>query len=208
MSRSISGPFGKYLVPRFAGKPIDYLEIGVFQGASFQWMLNNILTHPDCTADLVDPWLPFEAEPDRRGNPRIYTTEMMTAARQNVHEIADNASIECNIHHATSNAFFEQNWKGYDLILIDGLHTYDAVLSDALSAHSCIKRKRTGVIAFDDTNVREVRKAVERFVKVVRSRSKVKQIYDTRRGMCYSFRHHRRSKPTWFCKGARWNFER
>ena len=49
--------FCKYVVPQWAGKPIIYLEIGVFEGLSMVWMMQQILTHPDSRAVGIDPWL-------------------------------------------------------------------------------------------------------------------------------------------------------
>jgi hypothetical protein len=41
----------------YAGKPrIHYLEIGVFEGSSFVWVLENILTDPSAKATAIDPF--------------------------------------------------------------------------------------------------------------------------------------------------------
>jgi predicted O-methyltransferase YrrM len=49
---------------RFAGQPgIRYLEVGIFQGRSAIWMLENVLTHPTAsmvgldTFQFASPWL-------------------------------------------------------------------------------------------------------------------------------------------------------
>jgi len=49
--------FREYVLPVWEGKPITYLEIGVFEGMSIVWMLQRILTHPNSRAVGVDPWL-------------------------------------------------------------------------------------------------------------------------------------------------------
>ena len=48
---SMNIPLWKKLLKEFKGKPgVNYLEIGLFEGRSFFWMLENILTHPTSTA--------------------------------------------------------------------------------------------------------------------------------------------------------------
>jgi len=54
--------FEEYVLPMWAGKPITYLEIGVYEGQSLTWMMQNVLTHPDSRAVGIDPWLPLETE--------------------------------------------------------------------------------------------------------------------------------------------------
>jgi hypothetical protein len=49
--------FREVILPEWAGKPITYLELGVFEGMSMTWMLQRVLTHPDARAVGVDPWL-------------------------------------------------------------------------------------------------------------------------------------------------------
>jgi hypothetical protein len=56
LNRNLSA-FRELILPEWAGKPIKYLEIGVFEGMSMVWMLQRVLTHPDARAVGVDPWL-------------------------------------------------------------------------------------------------------------------------------------------------------
>lgn len=41
------------------GKPVNYLEIGVFCGESIKWVAENVLTHPQSKGYGIDPWLPM-----------------------------------------------------------------------------------------------------------------------------------------------------
>jgi len=49
--------FRKYIHPKWAGKPLLYLELGVFEGMSLTWMMQHIVTHEESRAVGVDPWL-------------------------------------------------------------------------------------------------------------------------------------------------------
>ncbi len=51
------GPYWDQALERFKGKPnIKYLEIGLFEGASFFWVLETILTDPSAHATGIDPF--------------------------------------------------------------------------------------------------------------------------------------------------------
>jgi hypothetical protein len=51
----------------YKGKPgIQYLEIGVFEGSSFVWVLENILTHPSAKATAIDPFFGDSEEKFRK----------------------------------------------------------------------------------------------------------------------------------------------
>jgi predicted O-methyltransferase YrrM len=45
--------WNRYLKP-LAGKPIHYLEVGLFEGRSMVWMLENVLTDDEATATGID----------------------------------------------------------------------------------------------------------------------------------------------------------
>jgi hypothetical protein len=48
-------PIWEEILGHLRGKPnIHYLEIGVFEGRSLIWMLENILTHPTSKATCID----------------------------------------------------------------------------------------------------------------------------------------------------------
>ena len=49
--------FREFIYPVWKGKPITYLELGVFEGMSLTWMLQHVLTHTDSMAIGIDPWL-------------------------------------------------------------------------------------------------------------------------------------------------------
>jgi hypothetical protein len=53
--RRIRREFAPLLLP-FAGKPIYYVEIGCWAGASAEWVGQNILTHPQSRGLGIDPY--------------------------------------------------------------------------------------------------------------------------------------------------------
>ena len=65
----------------------------------------------------------------------------------------------CTIHRMTSAEFFQTCTSQYDLIYIDGAHTYDAALLDGQNAMRHIKPD--GVIIFDDVEVPGVAQAAD-----------------------------------------------
>ncbi len=77
LQRHVEVPFRKYIKPLFEGKPCRYLEIGAFAGGTARFMLEEVLTHPDSCAHLVDPWEGYQAEDRPDGNPRIYTEDVL-----------------------------------------------------------------------------------------------------------------------------------
>lgn len=50
--------WGRHLA-KYRGKPVQYVEVGSFEGMSVAWMMQNILTHPESAAICIDPWLPY-----------------------------------------------------------------------------------------------------------------------------------------------------
>ena len=124
--------FREHLYPKWAGKPIIYLELGVFEGMSLLWMFQHILTHPESRAVAVDPWL--------------MTSKMTSQAMEQVmgrayHNLNFVAGTRCHIVRANSvealtrmshrGGFLGITRKSVDVCMIDGDHNAGAVLDDA-----------------------------------------------------------------------------
>jgi predicted O-methyltransferase YrrM len=181
LAQHIKRPFDQYIKPKFAGQPIAYLELGVFEGASAAWMLTHILTHSFSTADLVDPWVGYEAEPKRDGSPRIYTQEQMDRCYASVCQVAKHHQGRVQTFRMTSTEYLDACRKKYDLILVDGLHTYEGVLNDAIGAYHALKC--CGWMVFDDYNLQCVQEAVERFTSSLH-KANMEVVYTTRSQQC------------------------
>lgn len=121
----------KVLAP-YAGRPnVHYLEVGVLEGRSAIWMLENILTHPSCTLTGVDLF-PGDLQERYLANLRLsgYADKAIT--------IKGLSQLELRRLQPDS----------YDIIYVDGGHTADMVLADAVLCWELLKMG--GLLIFDD----------------------------------------------------------
>jgi predicted O-methyltransferase YrrM len=162
--------FQTYVHPEFAGKPVIYLELGVFEGMSMCWMMRNVLTHPDSRAVGVDPW--------------VMVTKIVEDEMEKVHERAIHNLSEWNdkvrLIRGTSAEILRVmiGRRGYagiaresvDISMVDGNHNALAVLDDARLVHKLLKPG--GIMLFDDvvnkrTKIDHVREGVDMFVNEI-----------------------------------------
>lgn len=116
-----------------ASAPMDVLELGVFEGRSVVWMLDN-LNIKSLTA--VDSWRKdwlelggyFDTEKNFDHNIKGYS---------NVTKVK-----------SSTYSFLRNNRKVFDLIYIDAQHLGKTVLTDAVMAHYILKKG--GYLIFDD----------------------------------------------------------
>jgi len=131
--------FREYVYPEFVGKPITYLEIGVFEGQSLCWMAERVLTHPNSKAVGIDPWL--------------MTIKLDGAAMDAVWQrAAHNVSVwsQCRLVRGHSSEVLRlMKTKGYagierksvDICMVDGNHWAPYVLDDA---YQCLQLLKPG----------------------------------------------------------------
>lgn len=125
-------PLWEKILYEFKGKPnIHYLEIGVFEGRSLIWMLENILTHPTSRATCIDTF------PENMKK-IFYANLKASGFFKKVTTIKGRSQIE--LRHLPLNSF--------DIIYIDGSHTADDVLADAILSWELLKSG--GLLIFDD----------------------------------------------------------
>jgi predicted O-methyltransferase YrrM len=133
--------FSKYL-EELKGKEIHCLQIGAYTGDATEWLLENILTHPNSTLTDVDTWEgsdeSIHKEFDWKDVETVYTE------RHQKH-IDSGRLIKKKM---TSNSFFEENTNMYDFVYIDGDHTAIATLKDGINGIASLKLG--GIVAFDD----------------------------------------------------------
>jgi len=124
-----------------AGTPLNYLEIGLFEGRSMRMMMENVLTHPDCKAWGVDPWT-IESMNRRRypdstaGHARI--GEVESKARANLFEFDDKLTLV----KARSQEFLASmpfNKEFFDITYIDGIHKVYGCLEDTVMCWPLLK---------------------------------------------------------------------
>ncbi len=125
-------PVWTRILAPFAGRPeTHYLEVGVFEGRSAIWMLNNILTHPTSTITGIDLFPGDLRE-------RYLANLQLSGAVEKAITITGRSQVEL------------RNLKpdSYDIIYIDGGHTADMVLADAVLCWDLLKVG--GLLIFDD----------------------------------------------------------
>jgi len=98
-----------------ASEPIRYLEIGVLEGKSLCWAMQNILKHPESEAIGIDLWEgEVEGWPGKRGE------DLEAVARDNVAKYGERVELICgsSVEVLTRSLVLET----FDLIYIDGSH--------------------------------------------------------------------------------------
>jgi len=118
----------------FKGKPnINYLEIGLFEGRSAIWMLENILTDPSSKLTGIDTFLVGSGLKDK------YLSNL------NISGFADKATT---IQGFSQTELRKLPFNSFDIIYIDGDHKANGVLSDAVLSFELLKTD--GLLIFDD----------------------------------------------------------
>lgn len=114
-------------------KPMDILELGVFEGRSVVWMLENLNVKSLVAVDWWDKaWL------EKQGH---FDTE-----KNFDHNVKDYANV--TKAKTTTYSFLRRNKKLFDLVYIDGAHAGKSVLTDAVMSHYFLRKG--GYLAFDD----------------------------------------------------------
>ncbi len=125
-------PIWKKILAPFKDKPeINYLEIGVYEGRSLIWMLENVLTHSTSKATCIDIF-PGDLKE------KFLTNLKLSGFKDKVTIITGRSQIE--LRYLPINSF--------DIIYIDASHNAGDVLADAVLSWSLLKDG--GLLIFDD----------------------------------------------------------
>lgn len=126
-------------------KPVTGLELGTFRGASAEWALANIFTHPDSTYTCIDT---FEGSEEHKvdGIDCSYNY-MITVERLRKYKERTWILKEYSDKFLRTRDF-AQAVESVDFIYIDAAHDSMNVLRDAVLAFDLLKPD--GVIIFDD----------------------------------------------------------
>jgi len=127
-------PVWNKLLRPFKGEPdIHYLEIGVYEGRSAIWMLENVLTHPSSKLTGIDIFPECTNWEDK------YLSNLsMSGFAHKATTIKGSSQIELRKLPLSS----------FDIIYIDGDHKADGVLADAVLSFELLKTG--GLLIFDD----------------------------------------------------------
>lgn len=125
-------PLWEYFIGDFKDCPdIHYLEIGVHEGSSFFWMMDNILTHPDSRAVVIDPFLSNYVD-------QFNYNLNASGASDRVTIIQGRGEVETK----------KLPEESFDIIYIDGGHTAQIVFAQAAFTWQLLKTG--GILIFDD----------------------------------------------------------
>lgn len=143
--------WSKFLAPKFEhSNNYRMLQIGVFEGMDLVWMRQNCMG-PGSIIHAVDPWMATR---------KISQEEMNRVFGRACHNLG-NAQDEAFtfIARCTSDVWFSAPSNPpiqYDLCVIDGDHTQEAVYKDAVN---CLVRSKPGTwLLFDDVRNRHSKK--------------------------------------------------
>ena len=142
-----------------ADVPLAYLEVGVYEGRSACFMLDNVLTHPDSHATLIETWAYAGAKNFQTG------PEVEARARRNLAR----HTAKVTIHKGDSKRILPTLAKdSFDVAYIDGSHEKPDCLVDALLAWPLLKTG--GMMLFDDYRhalTPGVRLAMDQFLPIM-----------------------------------------
>ena len=134
------GNFESQLLP-LAGKfNLRFLQIGVFTGDASVWLMENILTQKDSVLEDVDTW----AGSDEAEHNDMDFSDVEKTYDEKV------ASYKNIIKYKTDSTSYLKSLEvpTFDFIYIDGDHTAEGVLRDAVLSWRLLNPG--GIIAFDD----------------------------------------------------------
>lgn len=135
----------------FRNKEINILEIGSYEGASAFFFLNEL---KNSKISCVDTWSDYHTQGTT--TPNIIFTDVEKKFDQNLDKFNDRLKKI----KMSSNKFFNSTTlnKGFDLIYVDGSHSYNDVLMDANNSLKYLNKD--GILIFDDFFREEVNKAI------------------------------------------------
>jgi hypothetical protein len=131
-------------------KPIDAVEVGVYQGDNALSILQNLNIRK---MHLVDPYKVFVEPSSRMGRTEDFP-ENEKIAREKLKGYAD----KCHWHICRSD---EVDLPAVDFVYVDGSHEYENVIKDLYYCWSIIRPG--GILAGHDWHSKGVNKAVQEF---------------------------------------------
>ncbi len=131
-------------------KPVNMVQIGVFEGADLIWCLQNILTHKDSRVIAIDPWLKTnKLSQDVMNECYDNAVHNLSPWSNKVKIVRDSSHVILpNLRRPMDLYGINLGVGDYDLIVIDGDHVSGAVLKDAIDSLKLVKPD--GWLVFDD----------------------------------------------------------
>ncbi len=119
---------------------LKVLQIGAFAGHASEWLLENVLTGVGSELVDVDTW----AGSPEEAHEQLDWNEVYQAYLDRIEPY----SARVHVCKTTSDEWFADNDDQFDVIYVDGNHTRDQVLRDAVNAHRSLRIG--GILIFDD----------------------------------------------------------
>ena len=143
------------LINFYGGKLNNYLEIGVHNGASMSYVLQSNYLIGNCVGvDLFEDTF----YNDNLNQNKIYSNlEQLNKNNNTIKLIKGNSNSMRVIDQVKEHT--------YDVIFIDGDHTYDGVKNDFVNYYPYLSKH--GVMVFDDFNKANTNKGVYRFINEI-----------------------------------------
>ena len=139
-------PVWSRLLAEHRGKPfMRYLEIGVFEGRSTCWLLENILTGKDAHIECIDT---FQGSMEHDS-----ASYNFSSIRKRFEENIQPWKDKVFLHVGASSDILPSIRGGFDFVYIDGSHQAKDVLFDAVLCWHLIKTN--GILVFDDYEFNE-----------------------------------------------------
>lgn len=132
-------PLWQVLLAEFASRPVCVLEIGVFEGRSTLWLMENMVRHVDSRLFYVDT---FQGGAEHAGFP-LNGLEARFAEN-----LSEHRAKLVGFHGRSFDGLRQLPSNCFDFIHVDGSHSAPDVLSDAVLSWPLLKPG--GLIAFDD----------------------------------------------------------
>ena len=118
---------------------LEYLEIGTFEGRASVFVLEN-LVNANCT--FVDPFMEYDEMKNTAGYSNL--SPIHENFLQNISKFPERYEF----FKESSDSFFKNCIKNFDLVYIDGSHYGEDVYRDAVNSFKFLNKK--GFIIFDD----------------------------------------------------------
>ena len=133
-------PIWARVLDEYREKPnVWFLNVGVFEGQSCLWMLENILTHPTSFLIGVDPFTEVDPSPSQTPYKDVFFSNLRLSGLGNKTHIIEGLS---------QTELRRLDLESFDIIYIDGSHDAADCLEDAVLAWRLLKDE--GVLIFDD----------------------------------------------------------
>lgn len=158
------GTWKRHLIPYFAdGRDKIYIEIGVFEGRSAMWMMDNICTSEGSKAYLIDTW---QGPSGQRLKEKLMKwgtgEEIESRARKNMSSYGSRVEIlRGTSEDMLKTETIAELAGAVDLVYIDGAHDGDLPYKDAVGTWPLLRSG--GVQMWDDCDQEDVAKCVSRF---------------------------------------------